>query len=111
MHGKGIAHRDLKLENLLIDDKCVLKIIDFGFAAPFEGSDGSGMNKTFVGTWSYLSPEMLEKKAYSGCDADLFALGVLIFIMRSKEKPFKLAQENDLHYYNFCRHRSELFWQ
>jgi serine/threonine protein kinase len=43
IHQQGLTHRDLKPENLLFDDDYNIKIADFGFAAPMEGNDGSGV--------------------------------------------------------------------
>ena len=57
-HSNSVAHRDLKPENLLLDSNYVLKIADFGFAAPVEGRDGSGYLKTKLGTMNYMAPEI-----------------------------------------------------
>lgn len=46
IHSKGFSHRDLKPENLLIDKDYNIKIVDFGFACPLTGRDGSGFNRT-----------------------------------------------------------------
>ena len=58
-HTAGVAHRDLKVENVLFDDKGNVKIADFGFAGPTMGKDGSGYLKTFCGTEHYMAPELI----------------------------------------------------
>jgi serine/threonine protein kinase len=75
LHKKGIAHRDIKLGNVLIGDnlKCVL--IDFGFAIKCDNTKLS----TFCGTPCYMCPEILLKKPYIGQQADTWALGVLLY--------------------------------
>ena len=78
----------MKPENVVLDSDFNAKIVDFGFAARLEGRDGSGFNKTFKGTLAYMAPEILEKKPYQGNVVDLFALGCLLFVMRSGSMPF-----------------------
>lgn len=56
MHQKGYAHRDIKLENLLLSEDYTLKIADFGFSCLLKGRDGSGMLKTKLGTEGYMAP-------------------------------------------------------
>ena len=57
-HSKGVTHRDLKPENILLDSNYIIKIADFGFAAPIEGRDGKGYLKTKLGTMNYMAPEI-----------------------------------------------------
>jgi serine/threonine protein kinase len=56
LHNKGIMHRDLKLENILVDDQGYLKIIDYGLAKIMQGND---LAQSYCGTPEYLSPEMV----------------------------------------------------
>ena len=58
LHSNDITHRDLKPENILLDAEYNAKIIDFGYAAHITGDEGSGFNKSYVGTEAYNAPEV-----------------------------------------------------
>jgi len=62
MHSRRVAHRDLKLENILVDDNLNLKIADFGFAC-YKSIDSL---KSYRGTMTYMAPEIKEGKTYKG---------------------------------------------
>ena len=61
MHKAGVCHRDLKLENLVLDSDFNLRIIDFGMACPLTGFENRGLCERGdrVGTKSYMAPEIL----------------------------------------------------
>lgn len=63
LHTNGVVHRDLKLENILLDEKCGVKIADLGFGREFE--KGRWM-ETWVGTLGYCAPEVVAAKRYLG---------------------------------------------
>lgn len=73
---------------MLLDEKYNLKIIDFGFAAPVMGRDGKGSLHTDLGTPGYMAPEIRDEKDYKGHEVDLFAVGVILFIMYTGHPPF-----------------------
>lgn len=111
IHSKGFSHRDLKPENILLDKFYDVKIVDFGFACPLEGRDGSGVNHSQIGTPGYMAPEILAKQPYQGQVVDLFALGVILFILYSGHPPFSQADESDNYYKLLATNRSDLFWK
>jgi len=104
MHHKGIAHRDLKLENVMLvhDDPCACKIIDLGLAARFPvKEDGSYESKMFtdpVGSRSYRAPEILSKTGYEAAPVDLWALGIVAFSLVSGFFPLDEARSSDWRY-------------
>ena len=89
LHALGITHRDLKPENLLYyhpgnDSK--IMITDFGLSATRKPGE-DGLMTTTCGTPEYIAPEILARKPYS-CAVDLWAMGVISFILLSGTMPF-----------------------
>ena len=77
MHKQQLAHRDLKLENLLLDSSCeTVKICDFGFS---RYRDPNKLSSTFCGSRAYASPQILKGEPYQILSADIWALGVSHF--------------------------------
>jgi serine/threonine protein kinase len=87
------VHRDLKLENLLMDECDNIRIIDFGFATCYPDKKV----KLFCGTPSYMAPEIVGRKEYRGQPADVWALGVLLFALLTGSFPFKGLTDADLY--------------
>ena len=110
IHTKGFAHRDLKCENILLDKLYDVKVVDFGFACPVEGRTGDGMNRSIVGSLGFMAPEIHAKQPYQGQVVDLFALGVILFVLYAGHPPFNMANLEDPHYKLIATNRSQQFW-
>jgi len=85
IHKKGFVHRDLKLENVMLTHSNKAKIIDFGLCA--KSSCDSILN-SFLGSVEYACPEILARKPYVACKAEVWSLGVLLFALLHGQFPF-----------------------
>ncbi len=110
-HKKGIVHRDMKTENIMLDNGWIMKLADFGFATKAEGKKGNGMLFTALGTASYASPELLQKKPYSGVQSDIFSIGVSLFVLVTGKMPFKHALLDDPYYKEIAKLNHERYWE
>jgi serine/threonine protein kinase len=79
LHDRGVVYRDLKPENLLLDARGYLRVVDFGFAKEI----GTGRTRTMCGTAEFLAPEIIYADAFDGYDysVDWWALGCLLYEM------------------------------
>jgi serine/threonine protein kinase len=94
LHQNGIIHRDLKLENILLDKNRNIKIIDFGFANVIQGiSDGLLM--TSCGSPCYAAPELVMKDEYVGELADIWSCGIILYAMLCGTLPFEDDPDNE----------------
>ena len=91
LHEKGIVHRDLKLENILLDERCRVKLGDFGFTREYER--GTYL-ETFCGTTGYASPEMLMGKKYMGPEVDIWSMGIILYCLLTGTLPFDHDDES-----------------
>lgn len=103
----GIVFRDLKPENLLLDEGGHLKICDFGAATDraADSAGASGRSATFVGTADYIPPEALGGDVLVGFSWDIWSLGVIGHQMLSGKPPFRA----DTEYLTFLRIKSGEF--
>jgi serine/threonine protein kinase len=85
LHSRNICHRDLKLENLLIDESMNLKLCDFGFS---HIQTGNSLLKTRCGSPAYIAPELLQKGDYDGRRSDVWSLGVVLYAMCTGAMPW-----------------------
>ncbi|KAK7975949.1 Glutaminyl-peptide cyclotransferase [Apiospora arundinis] len=84
-HRNSIVHRDLKIENILIHKTGDIKIIDFGLSNLFAPR---GHLKTFCGSLYFAAPELLQARAYTGPEVDVWSFGIVLYVLVCGKVPF-----------------------
>mmetsp|Transcript_7512 Transcript_7512/g.12687 ORF Transcript_7512/g.12687 Transcript_7512/m.12687 type:complete len:305 (-) Transcript_7512:105-1019(-) len=94
IHCRSVIHRDIKLDNILLDCEKGVKICDFGVSKIIKKGQ---VIQEQCGTPAYLAPEIIIDKGYEGFFVDVWSLGVLLFAMLCGTVPFKASNLEDLH--------------
>lgn len=104
LHSKGIVHRDVKLENILVQDRdnVKVKLADFGLSRINGEQNEEAVNRQDypkklsrqVGTYEYMAPEILRSNKY-GSAVDLWACGVVLYALLCKQFPFKSENHSE----------------
>lgn len=111
-HSRGVVHRDVKLENILLDAQFNLKLCDFGLAVASRWDDSADeiMLKGESGTAMYMAPEVHSKRPYRGTPVDAWSAGVVLFILLTGVPPFDNAVKGDFWYDCLLEGDLRRFW-
>ena len=105
IHQKGICHRDIKLENILLDGKFNPKIADFGYA-----SMNANNLDDYIGTESFAAPEIILNIPYEGFKADIFSLGATLMVLTFDIGGFEKASFDDILYKKIIDGDEDYYW-
>lgn len=94
LHQRRIAHRDIKLENILVDAAGNAKLCDFGMAIKI--TEGQ-MLEEICGSLLYWAPEILARKPYDGLAGDMWSLGIVLYVLVTGHFPYLEATTEDMH--------------
>ena len=106
IHEQETCHRDIKLDNILLDDNYHPKLSDFGLA-----THNSDDLIDYAGTPGYMAPEIIEGEKYDGFKVDIFSLGVTLFRLTLGILPFNNTQGENSIYSLIKKKYKDLYWK
>ncbi|KAI9914430.1 hypothetical protein PsorP6_007803 [Peronosclerospora sorghi] len=112
-HANGVVHRDVKPENLLLDANYQLKLADFGVVAVAPlGADATDVwSRDESGTALFMAPEIKSGHMYRGPPVDVWATGIVLFILLTGLPPFNEAEKGDVWYDDLVAGDVDQFWK
>jgi serine/threonine protein kinase len=104
MHDMGLAHRDLKLDNCVINAQGIVKIIDFGSAVVYRYPESEKVYEAVgvVGSDPYLAPEAVSSMRYDPCPTDVWSAAIILCCMLMRKFPWKAPRMSDQSFRVFC---------
>ena len=110
-HNNGICHRDLKLENILLNENYEPILIDFGFGCILEEENGEKKKlNEFLGSKNYCAPEIWKNIPYDGEKCDIFSLGVILFTLYFGNFGFLNSTPKDELYKLIMKKKYDDYW-
>lgn len=95
-HAKGVVHRDVRPENVILTKDGILKLTDFGTAKSFLDDDSLSRTGVVIGTPYYMSPEQIRSEKVIDQRADLYALGASMYLLLTAKVPFDSPRKLDI---------------
>ncbi|KAK8888046.1 hypothetical protein M9Y10_039106 [Tritrichomonas musculus] len=102
LHSKGITHRDLKSQNILIDENKLPVICDFGSSR--KATSSQPLKTAECGTTNYMAPEFIKAEAYTN-SVDVYSYGMILWEMLTKKLPFENSQPHQIIYSVLIEHK------
>ncbi|KAG4305398.1 hypothetical protein PORY_000954 [Pneumocystis oryctolagi] len=102
IHSLGLAHRDLKLDNLMMNENGIVKLIDFGSATVFRYSENFVKASGIVGSDPYLAPEVCTEEYYNPQPVDIWSIAIIFCCMILCKFPWKVPRMSDSSFREFA---------